>query len=260
MRNGALTAAGRKALGSQIEDARNERSMTQIVLAKKAGCHEKTVRKVIQGEAASDRTVRLICKVLDIDFDQRRSSSEVSDEAHGSYSRSHHKDYVGNFYYYRRNFHDRREILRSALKIDWDKTKSVLQFEEHQRIRDPSGHWKDRSQKGEISISSTYGLIHLLTVYKGALRLITVTKYRLHDDDDLTMHGIILTQTHESFHPRPSVAAVVFRKVLNSTWGDEFKSRVEMIRPGNGEYNSWDQELTEAERNMNFALKQECGH
>jgi len=212
----------------------------------------------VRSPTTSDRTVRLICQALDIDFDQRRSSSEISDEAHGSYSRREYKDYVGNFYYYRRNFHDHKEILRSAVKIGWDKTKHVLQFDEHNRILDPSGRWKDLSQKGEISISCKFGLIHLQTVYKGALRLITVTKYRLNDDDDLTMHGIILTQTHQS-HSRPSVAAIVFKKVLNSTWDDEFKSRIGMIKPGNGEYNSWDQELTEAERNMNFALKVSTG-
>jgi transcriptional regulator with XRE-family HTH domain len=253
-----LTKSLRKALGRRIEAERNHRSMTLKQLADKAGCGEKTVRNVIKGEHARGATISEICSVLKISVDDL-APIPVSDEAHGSYTKNNFKEYIGYYFVYRRSFSFSKNILRSVFCIQWSAKDRCLHFEEFQGYESSElNSHVDHSQSGDIYISNTVGLLHLTTIVKGAIRLITVSKFRLNDQSDFTMHGIVLTQAQKPLHYQPSAAAIIFEKTETINTAELAAKNVTVLRPNDNDYDRITAALAEVENNIaKFALAPE---
>jgi transcriptional regulator with XRE-family HTH domain len=245
-----------KLLGNRVERARNELRMTQDALAAEAHTTSKLVRKIIKGKKVSEIKLLEICSILGVNPDDNRIG-DYSDEAHGSYSLSSLKDYQGNYRSYRRSLLYPKYILRSGFKIFWDKNEKLFRFEEFQKYRSVrNGELVDRSQTGEIFVGEHSGLLHLLTKNKGALRLITLYRFRLLNPDDKTMRGIVLTQASRETTHQPSAAAIIFEKVGISA--SELKADAKEITPSDASYEKIGADLTEIERHVvNFALRPE---
>jgi hypothetical protein len=250
-----LKASERKELGRLIDDERDRRGLTIKTLANKAGCSEKSVRNVIKGLHTRGKTISEICTVLDISLEDAKPIL-VSNEEHGGYTKDGYEDYIGNYYSYRRSFSFPRNIVRSHFSIQWNEHNKCLCFDEDQRYNsvelEPT---IDNSQSGEIFISNTIGLLHLVTKTKGAIRLITISKFRLNDSDDFTMRGIVLTQAKKPLYYQPSTAAIIFEKIKENELTSDSKKGVFVLHPKEFGYDKYNKALTEIERHLvNFAL------
>jgi hypothetical protein len=187
---------------------------------------------------------------LRITPEEKAKAAPIADEAHGGYTLKHFDDYVGLYHVYRRSFTFPNNLVRSLYEIKWSDERSCLVFTENQRYRSSEGNrTQDYSQEGEVFISNTIGLLHLLTKEEGALRLITLTKLRL---DDMSLQGIVLTQAQGPFYYQPSASPIFFRK-LNGD--DEAKKKVGPLRPADEDYDDIHLALAEIEKNIGiFAL------
>jgi transcriptional regulator with XRE-family HTH domain len=240
-------------LGKRIERARNELRMTQETLARDAHTTSKAVRKLVQGKKVAERIVLDVCSILGIDPDSNQLG-DYSDEDHGNYSLNSLKAYVGQFRAFRRSLLFPKYILRSGFEFSWDRQAKVLRFAEYQKYKSlRNGELVDRSQSGEIFVGNQSGLLHLLTKTNGALRLITLPKYRLMNPDDMTMRGIVLTQARDDSLHRPSAAAILFEKI--KVHERDFRNYAKEMNSSDNEYRKIDAELKNIERRVvNFVL------
>lgn len=250
-----LSESEREILGRRIDDERGKRGMTIKQLATKAGCAEKSVRNVIKGLHSRGNILSEICTVLGLTSEDAKPVL-VSDDEHGGYTKNSFSEYVGKFLAYRRSFSFERNILRSVFDIRWSDHDRCLIFDEHQRYESAEiNALVDHSQSGEIYVSNTINLLHFVTTTKGAIRLITVSKFRLNDPDDLTMSGIVLTQAKKPLHYQPSTGAIIFEKMAPSVSKEEAVKKVGVLRTTDFDYDRVYRALTEVERHIvHFAL------
>lgn len=186
-------------------------------LAYDASCTERTVRNFLNGRQVRDETVRGICAAasIDVEVSDRSIVTESSDRRHGSYSKELVQGYIGYFYAYRCSFSLPKVFIRSLYAFEWSQTRSCLRFKECQSYL--SSHLQRRvsyDQEGDVFISSSIGLVHLLTEISGAVRLITLT--RLHPGENV-MRGSVLTQAEWPHHYQPAVSPIYFRKILEGS-------------------------------------------
>ncbi len=236
-------------LGEAVNAERNRQGMSVQVLAKRAGCDEKSVRKVVKGEKTRDHIRFEICRALEIDATEATPKT-ISDDNHGGYTLDNVSEYIGHYIAHRRSQRFPKNIIRSIFVIGWSNERRCLSFEEHQRYY--SLEMKadiDNSQSGDIFFSHEIGLFHLLTEFRGALRLITVSKFRLNNPDDMTMHGIILTQAKSHFQYQPFAAAIILSKA-ELLKGDAMKNGAGVIRESDHGYKQIDRDLAYVERHM----------
>lgn len=254
MRSGQLSVAGRKELAKKIAHERDKLGLTNGQLASKAGCGERSVRKLVKGETTGGKIRAEVCAVLDIPIG-REYGGKVSDGDHGGYTLENFSDYVGHYFVYRRSQRFPNNILRSIFDVAWDKRRQCLVFEEHQRYHSAETHSDiDNSQSGDVFYSNTIGLLHFVSQFRGAVRLMTVSKFRLNNPDDLTMHGIVLTQAKMPFHYQPFAAAIIFQKTKKLS-GDTLTHGAKLFRPAASEHKQINLDLIEVERHMaTFAL------
>jgi transcriptional regulator with XRE-family HTH domain len=240
-----LDEAARFMLGQRIERARHNKRLTLADLANRAGYDERTIRNVIKGQKTRVGTIEDICKVLEISVTER--SSDTADEAHGGYTYNLYHEYIGLYYACRRSFSFPGSLLRSIYEIRWNKELGCLFFEETQRYRLTSARdIQDYSQCGEIFISGRIGLLHLVTMAEGAVRLVTLSKLGL----DGTMKGIVLTQAPGPFYWHPSVSPILFRKADPELSAEELHKAIGLIPPDSAEYQDLNQSLIDIEQNV----------
>lgn len=118
--------------------------------------------------------------------------AEIAAEHLGSYLRTHNQQHEGYYLSYRRSFDNEHRIICTRCKIFWDSELSGLRFIEKNRIERAGVVITDYEQLGEIHISAAIGLVHILTSFKGAVRLVTLS--RLIDENKNVMKGLIATQ------------------------------------------------------------------
>jgi hypothetical protein len=179
---------------------------------------------------------------------------ENGDEDHGGYVFENFKDYVGHYYVFRRRRFP-NNIVRSAFDVSWNEKRGCLIFEEHQRYHSQETHTdNDYSQSGEVFYSHEIGLLHFVSRFKGAVRLMTVSKFSRSNPSDLVLRGIVLTQTNTQAQYQPFAAAVIFKKVGKLT-GDHLTHGAKSYHPPDLEYEQLNQELLDVERHLAiFAL------
>jgi DNA-binding Xre family transcriptional regulator len=225
--------AARAKLGRQIDRARSKMRLTLTELADRAGYDERTVRNVIKGKKTRFGTIEDICNVLQISLGLSAQTVDVTDELHGGYTDKQFQDYIGPYFSYRRSFTSIGNLLRSLFVISWNSERKCLTFSEHQRyVSSDNQSLQDYSQHGDIFVSNTIGLFHLVTIAEGAVRLITITKLSA----DGTMKGIVLTQMDSGFFWQPCVSPILLVKADASLSMNEMQKCVGPLIPADREY------------------------
>lgn len=207
-------------------------------LAHKADCNARTIRNFLNGRSVRDETAHAICKAAGIDpavgFVSRNAPGKSADDLHGSYSKEMVQNYLGFFYAYRRTFSDPTIFLRSLYAFNWDPVRKCMRFKESQNYQ--SARLRRRvnyDQEGDVFISSSITLVHLLTQTSGALRLITLT--RLHPEERI-MRGVVLTQAEWPDHFQPAVSPIYFRKIDGDHEEVELARKVGPVERGDADY------------------------
>ncbi|MGY3698660.1 hypothetical protein ACVIGA_008802 [Bradyrhizobium sp. USDA 3240] len=122
----------------------------------------------------------------------------------GSYSRDSIADLEGRYVCFRPTFTNAAVVNAYEISIRWDDKRACLVFEE--RNRPDSSH----SQIGQVHIPDGRPFMNLVTVDKGALRLIMVTR----PDHVGIARGLMLTLANPGgVHFIPATAPVVLRRL-----------------------------------------------
>jgi transcriptional regulator with XRE-family HTH domain len=249
-----LEAGQRLDLGAKIDYSRKRKGWTLAILAEKSGYDERTIGNVIHGRPTRLKTVYEICSVLGIDIDQISAKPpKIADERHGGYNVDNYIDYLGQFYSVRRNFTEDNTIFRSVFNFRWSDASHCLEFDEHHRYIDQqTKRVHDYTQSGEVFISNQMGLVHLMTVVKGAVRLLTLTKLIPPDTD--TMEGVVVTQSKTGAYIRPSISPVFFTKLKSPASIEQLMGTVGPLYPHDDGYAEFVARLNEVEsRTVLFA-------
>ena len=201
-----LSARARK-----IERALVTKKWTRVHLANVTGYDERTIRNVLSGKAVRNQTILDISQALDIEaeLEGEGHNVEVAGELYGAYARTPFLGYEGGFFGFRRSFTSPLLLMRTLFEFAWSDEQECLIFHEHSRF---SNRQKviDHSQNGRVYISPLTDLMHLLTTFQGAVRLITLTKIRGGDE---VMRGAILTQSERPMYYAPSISPIVLKKI-----------------------------------------------
>ena len=200
----------RNARAKRIERALTDKKWTRIHLAKLTGYDERTIRNLLSGKAIRDQTIVDVCQALAIAPELGRDRHvEIADERFGSYARHSFLDYEGGFFAYRRSFSPKANLMRTVIEFAWSEQDECLTFQEHSRYKSVR-KLVNNSQSGCVHISPHTDLIHLLTTWQGAVRLITLAKMR---GGETVMRGAVLTQSEQRMFYQPSVSPMVLTKI-----------------------------------------------
>jgi hypothetical protein len=122
----------------------------------------------------------------------------------GSYSRESVEELEGRYVCFRPTFSNPAVVNAYEISIHWDDKRARLVFEE--RNRPDSGH----SQVGQVHVPAGRPFMNLVTVDKGAVRVIMVTR----PDNGGMARGLILTLSNPGgTHFIPATAPVVLRRM-----------------------------------------------
>ncbi len=185
-----------------IKTAMIEKKLTQAQLADAADCHEKTIQNLLSGRSVRDQTLFDVCMVLGLDFDklkggwggptpaagapaelQGENGGEVAPLYMGAYTRAAVDHYVGSYLTLRTSFSRGDCIVAYRTDITWDPEWPSLLFQERDRPDAPYSH------RGRLYVPSSSMFIHLVSLTKGAMRMIVVSQV----DRFGEMRGIITT-------------------------------------------------------------------
>jgi len=172
---------------------------------------ERTIRNVLGGKAVRDQTIADICQALGIEADlDPHGHIEVADRDYGEYPRGPYRKYEGTYFAYRRSFSAPVRLMRTVMELEWSEGEGLV-F--HERSQFKTGRKLiDNSQSGHVYISQTTGLMHFVTCFEGAVRLITLTKMIGGEE---VMRGAVLTQIDRDAHYLPSFSPIVLTKLRN---------------------------------------------
>lgn len=259
-----LTAAQREAFVRRVRVEMAKRGLTRTGLANIAGCKERTLGNLLAGQPVRDATVAGIARGLAIDLDTllgARSSGPAqpaepqghADESYGGYLLSAYEDYLGAYVAYRRVFSRRLELFRSVYELDWDEDLSRLRFLELQRAPSGSstanGSGGASQHAGGVYISPHTGMLQLLTTFQGALRLVTLNRFRRGDDK---LRGVILTQSDRERFYQPAVSAIFLQKLNGRRRLSELEKMVGTVGSSHNDFAAALKEIEEIEQSAIF--------
>lgn len=236
-------------------------SFTREALAKRAACKERTLGNLLAGQPVRDATIGKIARVLGIDLEdfldgrsgaggpEPESGEGRAAEEYGGYLLSAYAHYVGTYFAYRRVFSDRNEFFRSVYEIDWDEDMRRLRFFELQRFRIGDSRTVSNTHAGGVHISPHTGIIHLLTTFQGALRLVTLHKFRTGESK---LRGLILTQSDRDLFFQPAVSAIFLEKMKTRRKNSELEKLIGAFGPSDSEFTSVADEIAAIEANAVF--------
>lgn len=211
--------ATRESALNVMRTAMIEKKLTQNQLADAADCHEKTIQNLLAGRTVRDQTLFDVCMVLDLDFDDvkcawagTQSSVAAQQDLHttqqaasfdshlpqaeqikrapgiaplymGGYTRGAVDHYIGSYLTLRPALDGSRVIIAYRTEIFWSDLANALCFREQDR---PDAAY---SHRGHLYIPSSSMFIHLVSLTKGAMRMVLVSQI----DQFGKMRGIITT-------------------------------------------------------------------
>ena len=218
-----MAAIERNPALARIRTAMIEKKITQAVLADAADCHEKTIQNLMQGRPVRDQTLFDVCMVLGLDFDELRSllrgqpgrdepgrpspNKDVAPVYMGAYTQAAVEDYVGSYLTLRPGFSGRGNVVAYRTDIVWDPEWPSLLFQERDRPDAPYSH------RGRLYVPPASMFIHLVSLTKGAMRMIVVSQL----DRVGQMRGIITTLNKQRAMLVPVSAPIVYRKLADFT-------------------------------------------
>lgn len=231
----------------RLERALREKGWTRTQLASKTGYDEKTIRNLLAGHEVRDRTVFDVCQALGIEpmVEDEGDIVEVSDERFGGYSRSTHSNYEGHYFLYRPSFTRKGAIFKSVVSIGWHKEKSRLKFSEFYETDSAAPHGA-LAHNGSVYISPYTGLLHLVTVFQGSVRMLTVTKLRQADG---VMRGSVTSQSEDVSFFQPTMAPIVLKK-LKAYDVASIASDIRILEEGNEEVRFAREQLSVTEQRV----------
>lgn len=236
----------RSQIGDRIDRLRHAKRLTLTELATKAGYDERTARNIIQGRKTRYKTLMDFCEAVGIpNIEANTDVAEYADEIHGGYSRRSLRAYIGSYLASRWSYDSSFNILKSYFEFSWRAPRGLI-FEENQHYLTSSGRINDFSQTGDIYLNDDAGLLHLVTIIEGMVRLITVTRLQ----DGGTLKGAVLTQAREAFYRRPAMSPILFQKLPQPLSGEELQSQVGELPPGSPGYDEAANELHRIEREV----------
>jgi transcriptional regulator with XRE-family HTH domain len=248
-----LDTGKRVALSKRMRREMAAKGWTQAKLAKAAGYDERTIRNVLKAESTRPDTILDICETLGIEFDcidHAASDLEhagVAAEEYGAYARKSVGDYVGSYFGYRRAFSKSRKIMRTCFTIDWSKDKGRLTFSEYQEYVPLEQGPSEPHHGGDLYIGANTNLVHLVTIFQGAVRLVTLTKMR-----NQVLRGVVLTQGERPAFYQPAVSALLLKKVEGPLDERSFHARIGALTSDDPEYQRVNSELREIEAEVIF--------
>jgi hypothetical protein len=147
----------------------------------------------------------------------------------GSYARASVEAFEGEYVCFRPAFSAPNVINAYLMAVHWDETESCLMFEERERV--DAGH----AQKGRVYIPDGRPFMSFVTLEKGAIRLIMVSRPGRIDDP---ARGLITTLSNPGGTQfTPASAPIVLRRVVDQM------PRLGYIRPSAPDYESYRREL-----------------
>jgi DNA-binding Xre family transcriptional regulator len=218
-----MPTAERNPAVTRIQKAMIEKKITQAELADAADCHEKTVQNLINGRPVRDQTLFDVCMVLGLDFEEIKQSwnaapggivterhepgkpglgTDVAPLYMGAYNRLAVDHYVGSYLTLRPAFSVPDMIVAYRTEITWDAGWPSLLFEEQNRPDAPYSH------RGRLYVPASSMYIHLVSLTKGAMRMILVSQL----DQNGEMRGIITTLNKAKAQLMPVAAPIVYAK------------------------------------------------
>ncbi len=220
----AASAAGRSpdraAALALVRTAMVEKKMTQAALADAADCHEKTIQNLMRGRPVRDQTLFDVAMVLGLDYDALKSAWGGGEDASigpmdlkgegglvapvymGAYTRAAVDHYIGSYLTLRPAFSVPGAIVAYRTDVVWDPEWPSLLFEERDRPDAPYAH------RGRLYIPASSMFIHLVSLTKGAMRMIVVSQI----DRAGAMRGLITTLNKQHATFTPVSAPIVYLK------------------------------------------------
>ena len=218
-----MSAADRNPAVARVSKAMIEKKITQAELADAADCHEKTIQNLINGRPVRDQTLFDVCMVLGLDFEDIKKTwnaapggevterhepgkpglgSDVAPLYMGAYNRLAVDHYVGSYLTLRPAFAVPDMIIAYRTEITWDAGWPSLLFEEQNRPDAPYSH------RGRLYVPASSMYIHLVSLTKGAMRMILVSQL----DQAGEMRGIITTLNKSRAQLVPVAAPIVYAR------------------------------------------------
>lgn len=170
------------------------------------------------------RTAPSLAEHLDVPLSSR---SEAADDL-GRYARASVDALEGRYVCFRPAFSSADVINAYLVSVHWDEAASSLMFEERERI--DAGH----TQKGRVYIPDGRPFMSFVTVEKGAIRLIMVSR----PEGSEPARGLVTTLSNPGgAHFTPASAPIVLRRVVDHT------PQLGFVRPGAPDYETYRREL-----------------
>ncbi|MCL4765292.1 MAG: helix-turn-helix domain-containing protein [Hyphomicrobiaceae bacterium] len=204
---------------ARIRTAMIEKKITQAGLADAADCHEKTIQNLMNGRPVRDQTLFDVCMVLGLDFEETKAllrgepgrdepgrpslSREVAPVYMGAYTRAAVEDYIGSYLTLRPGFAGSGTVVAYRTDIVWDPEWPSLLFQERDRPDAPYSH------RGRLYVPAASMFIHLVSLTKGAMRMIVVSQL----DRLGQMRGLVTTLNKQRATLVPVSAPIVYRKL-----------------------------------------------
>jgi transcriptional regulator with XRE-family HTH domain len=176
-----------------------EKKLTQAELADAADCHEKTIQNLLNGRPVRDQTLFDVCMVLGLDFERLKLAWAGAESASphelqgtggtaapvymGAYTEAAVDHYMGSYVTVRPAFSTPDMIVAYRTDVTWDPEWPSLLFQERERPDAPYSH------RGRLYIPASSMFIHLVSLTKGAMRMVTVCQL----DQSRRMSGLITT-------------------------------------------------------------------
>jgi hypothetical protein len=223
-----VSKSARETALAQIKTAMIEKKLTQAELAEAADCHEKTIQNLLDGRSVRDQTLFDVCMVLGLDFDKlkggwngdglgppadlRGEGGVVAPIYMGAYTRAAVDHYIGSYLTIRPSFSRPGAIVAYRTDVSWDPEWPSLLFQERDRPDAPYSH------RGRLYIPASSMFIHLVSLTKGAMRMVVVSQV----DRFGEMRGIITTIHKHGAMFVPVSTAIVYSKrdSFDSALGD----------------------------------------
>ncbi|MDX2307437.1 MAG: helix-turn-helix transcriptional regulator [Hyphomicrobium sp.] len=207
----------RAAAVQMLKTALVERKMTQAELADAAECHEKTVQNLMGGRTVRDQTLFDVAMVLGLDYarlkelwfgampvaqpmELKGEGGLVAPVYMGAYTRAAVDQYIGSYLTLRPSFTKPGVVVAYRTDVVWDPEWPSLLFEERERPDQPFSH------RGRLYIPSSSMFIHLVSLTKGAMRMVVVSQL----DTQGEMRGLITTLNKQGRFFVPVSAPIVY--------------------------------------------------
>ena len=212
-----VSRSARETALAQVKTAMIEKKLTQAELADAADCHEKTIQNLLGGRSVRDQTLFDVCMVLGLDFDKLKNAwnggnggtrepsgdgGVVSPVYMGAYTRAAVDHYIGSYLTLRPSFSRPDTIVAYRTDVTWDPEWPSLLFQERDRPDAPYSH------RGRLYIPASSMFIHLVSLTKGAMRMVVVSQI----DRFGEMRGLITTIHKHGAMLEPVAAPIVYAK------------------------------------------------